>query len=211
MSFDFPDEEQHRQAKRLLREAQRRTREEMAKLPRPLVNQDHDLYHAAEEKFQEAAARERRAQQRAERTKPHKSDCYVTTACVELQGKPDDCYELTLLRRFRDEFVAVADGGPSEIAYYYRTAPQVVAAINAHPDRTTLFAGVFESMIRPTIQLIESGNLSDAREHYKTCMLGLTSRFLPNNSPPSLEKHAQHPLRRFTWQMRQNIEMRLAD
>ena len=29
--------------------------------------------------------------------------CYFTSACVEAQGLPDDCHELTALRKFRDE------------------------------------------------------------------------------------------------------------
>jgi hypothetical protein len=31
--------------------------------------------------------------------------CYLTTACCQYKGLPDDCEELTLLRKFRDEFV----------------------------------------------------------------------------------------------------------
>lgn len=32
--------------------------------------------------------------------------CYITTAVCETFGKPDDCYELRLLRTYRDGYLA---------------------------------------------------------------------------------------------------------
>ena len=33
------------------------------------------------------------------------SGCFLTTATVKYMGKPDDCYELTVLRDFRDKYM----------------------------------------------------------------------------------------------------------
>ena len=59
------------------------------------------------------------------------SGCYLTSACVEAMQKSDDCFELTTLRRFRDEWLANQPGGKEEIEEYYRIAPEIVAKIHA--------------------------------------------------------------------------------
>ena len=41
----------------------------------------------------------------------HKKYCYITTAVCESQGKPDDCYELELLRSDRDGYLLATDDG----------------------------------------------------------------------------------------------------
>lgn len=41
-------------------------------------------------------------------------------------GLPDDCYELTVLRGFRDNYLKNRENGAQDIADYYRNAPQIV-------------------------------------------------------------------------------------
>lgn len=47
--------------------------------------------------------------------------CYLTTACCEYKGLPDDCEELEVLRKFRDEYVPAV-----LVVEYYKTAPNIV-------------------------------------------------------------------------------------
>src|SRR3954470_9525489 len=47
-------------------------------------------------------------------------ECFITTACCELLGLPDNCFELRLLRRYRDRVLARLPGGREKIALYYR-------------------------------------------------------------------------------------------
>jgi len=47
--------------------------------------------------------------------------CYLTTACCEYKGLPDDCEELEVLRKFRDEYVPAV-----LVVEYYKTAPSIV-------------------------------------------------------------------------------------
>jgi hypothetical protein len=57
--------------------------------------------------------------------------CFLTTACCEHKGLPDDCEELTILRNFRDTFV------PKDlIEEYYRIAPNICVKLQG--DRDTL-------------------------------------------------------------------------
>lgn len=44
--------------------------------------------------------------------------CYITTAVCEFYGKPDDCYELTEFRKFRDEWLALQPDGELLIKNY---------------------------------------------------------------------------------------------
>ena len=76
---------------------------------------------------------------------PDKSDtssgsggCYLTSACMKyFQEKFDDnCYELTVLRWFRDNFVSKED-----IEHYYEVAPIIVEAINKEDPPKMILLG----------------------------------------------------------------------
>ncbi len=67
--------------------------------------------------------------------------CFITTACCEVLGLDDDCFELRTLRRYRDGVLAKEPGGAAAIARYYALAPHTLAQLrqNAHsPERTLL-------------------------------------------------------------------------
>ncbi|KAA0971648.1 hypothetical protein FPY71_00470 [Aureimonas fodinaquatilis] len=55
--------------------------------------------------------------------------CFLTTACCAVMGRPDDCFELATLRKFRDGWLSAQSGGPAAIAQYYRIAPQISQAL----------------------------------------------------------------------------------
>ena len=44
--------------------------------------------------------------------------CFLTSACTEARGLPDDCHELTVLRAFRDGYLRSQPEGEAEIAEY---------------------------------------------------------------------------------------------
>ena len=52
------------------------------------------------------------------------SICFITTACVTSLGCPDDGYELTAFRKFRDKWLKLQPNGVSVIEKYYAVAPQ---------------------------------------------------------------------------------------
>lgn len=52
--------------------------------------------------------------------------CYVTTAVCEGLGKGTDCYELNVLKRYRDEYLEHAKGGHELVEEYYDIAPTIV-------------------------------------------------------------------------------------
>lgn len=59
------------------------------------------------------------------------SGCFLTSACVEYLGLPDDCKELTTLRTIRDKVLKATGEGRGLVDEYYRIAPALVEKINA--------------------------------------------------------------------------------
>jgi hypothetical protein len=55
--------------------------------------------------------------------------CFITTACCQTLGLDDDCFELRMLRRYRDQVLALRPGGANEIAAYYQLAPLILAGL----------------------------------------------------------------------------------
>ncbi|MFB9151278.1 CFI-box-CTERM domain-containing protein [Roseovarius ramblicola] len=63
-----------------------------------------------------------------------KRDCFLTTATAGAVGLPDDCWELSTLRAFRDGWLARHPGGAALTAHYYRLAPMMVHRIERRAD-----------------------------------------------------------------------------
>ena len=75
-------------------------------------------------------------------TTPGSGSCYLTSACMKYfqENFDDNCYELTVLRWFRDNFVSKED-----IKHYYDVAPIIVENIN-NEEKTILFIIIFMIM-----------------------------------------------------------------
>lgn len=91
------------------------------------------------------------------------SGCLVTTACVRWAGLPDDCRELTLIRRLRDEHVRHLAGGEAILEAYARLAPPLIRRIEAAEDAEAVWARLL-AIVRRTADLVEAGRLPEAFE-----------------------------------------------
>lgn len=85
----------------------------------------------------------------------NKKFCYITTAVCESLGKSDDCYELTLLRNYRDGYLQNQPNGVEVIKKYYDIAPTIVKHINKSPDSENIYKKVWEKYLNPCIHCIE--------------------------------------------------------
>jgi hypothetical protein len=56
--------------------------------------------------------------------------CFITTAICEFDGKSDDCYELRVLRNFRDLYMRATPERAMLVELYYATAPSIVDRID---------------------------------------------------------------------------------
>jgi hypothetical protein len=71
------------------------------------------------------------AQQYAAQSCTAPQGCFITSACCDLLGLDDDCFELRALRRYRDAVLAKRPGGREVIARYYAEAPFILARLPA--------------------------------------------------------------------------------
>lgn len=93
--------------------------------------------------------------------------CYITTAVCETFGLPDDCHTLTVLREFRDTYLARLAVGRAFIAEYYATAPKLVKKIRARSDAREYFQSLYTRFILPALLSIEWGNRENAFKIYR--------------------------------------------
>ena len=100
-------------------------------------------------------------------------NCYITTAVCEFQGKADDCYELTQFRQFRDQWLSRQAGGEELIAYYYRTAPKLVAQIDRQANRSQIYQELYQWYLRPCLAHIEAGELAQCQRLYQSMVHSL--------------------------------------
>ena len=100
--------------------------------------------------------------------------CFLTTACMRyFQEKFDNnCYELTILRWFRDNFVLKQD-----IEHYYEVAPIIVENINKDGKQDIIYDYIYENIVDYCIEQIEQGNYTQAYSRYKNSVLTLEEQF----------------------------------
>lgn len=96
--------------------------------------------------------------------------CYITTATCEEYGKPDDCYELTAFRKFRDSWLQFQPDGKQLIARYYKTAPIVVEWINKQSNRSEIYHRLNNEYLSKCLSYIENGKYEECKRKYVDMM-----------------------------------------
>lgn len=106
------------------------------------------------------------------------SNCYLTSACVEAMGLSDDCFELTTLRNFRDNWLSHQDGGKEEIEEYYKIAPAIVDKIHSSENSVQELKDLFDKLVRPCVEYINAGKNEAAHSLYRSTTERLKKRYL---------------------------------
>lgn len=106
------------------------------------------------------------------------SGCFLTSACVEAMGLPDDCYELTTLRNFRDGYMRSTPTGAVDICEYYHIAPMIVEKIKESPNAKSVFEKLYNELIIPCIVLIESNKNEEAYTKYRNYTKMLQKKYI---------------------------------
>lgn len=104
-------------------------------------------------------------------------DCFLTTACCELIGLDDDCFELRSLRAFRDGPLGAMPGGKDDIARYYRQAPLILAEMSRRGDSRRLLR-LYATHILPSAMAARLGLNRLARGLYTDMMRRLERRYM---------------------------------
>ena len=99
-------------------------------------------------------------------TKRSGGGCFLTTACCEHMGKPDDCYELTMMRKLRDEYIIKQLNHQDLIDEYYSLAPSIVEKLNSENNFKELYSNIY-SVINVCAKHMENKNFESAFKEYQ--------------------------------------------
>ena len=99
------------------------------------------------------------------------SFCFITTAVCEGLGKPDDCYELTTLRNYRDTWLSKIEGGMALIEEYYKIAPLIVSQIQKSDRYEEYCDKLLHEYINPCLEMIERQEFEECKEKYKDMVM----------------------------------------
>lgn len=121
------------------------------------------------------------AEQYAEEKCTPPEGCFITTACCDVLGLDDNCFELRALRRYRDRVLAKRPGGAAAIALYCELAPLILARL---PDaaRRPLLLSVYARYILPSALATQLGLDALAYRLYVRMLEGLARDFAPEHA-----------------------------
>lgn len=100
--------------------------------------------------------------------------CYLTSACMKYfqETFDDNCYELKVLRWFRDNFVSKED-----IEHYYKVAPIIVETIDKEEKAGMIYDYIYHNIVNYCVAQIQEGNYEEAYNRYKNSVFILEEQF----------------------------------
>lgn len=104
--------------------------------------------------------------------------CYITTAVCKSLDKPDDCYELTLLRDYRDQYLLESPEGSNLVKEYYNIAPTIVKRINRQEDSSKIYERIWQDYLSPCVSMIEDGKKEECGILYGDMVRRLEKKYL---------------------------------
>lgn len=110
------------------------------------------------------------------------SSCYITTACVETKGLPDNCFELESLRNFREVFLLKSKDGLEAVKRYYKIAPEIVKNIYTDEHFKDVYNDLYQKLVLGSLQFIARGRNYEAFKNYEKITLDLEQRYGDNES-----------------------------
>lgn len=97
--------------------------------------------------------------------------CVLSSASVNYKKLPDDCYELQLLRDFRDSFMSKLTNGKQLIEEYYSLSDAIVGKVQEYKIEDEFYAKVYNELIIPSVNLIEKNKKNEAFHYYRQFVL----------------------------------------
>ncbi len=103
--------------------------------------------------------------------------CFLTTACTEYKGLPDNCVELETLRQFRDHYMYNLPRGKYLINLYYYISPIIIDRINSSMNRVIVYEGMYKT-ITTCVQYICEDREEEALAMYCRMVIDLSREYL---------------------------------
>ena len=125
----------------------------------------------------ENLARVREKISQAGTSQKESSGCFITTAVCQCFGKSDDCYELTMFRCFRDNWLMKQPDGKALIAEYYATAPAIVSCIDGKEHPADIYQQIWQRYLSPCLKHLEQGEYKACKERYIAMVCTLKAKY----------------------------------
>jgi hypothetical protein len=110
------------------------------------------------------------------RPKKKDDDCFITTACVNHFGLDDNCYELEILRGFRDVYLLGNDQRKGLVKQYYIIAPTIVKLLDKAPDKNEQYKNIYKSILK-ACKYIKTNRPVEAQRIYTEVVKNLCIKF----------------------------------
>lgn len=101
--------------------------------------------------------------------------CYLTTLMCELLGYEDDCFELTYLRDFRQNYMQNNIEGQKLLSQYKDISHPIVKKLHMRLDKKEIALKMKNNYIISAIERIENGNPEGGIAIYKDMVAYLQS------------------------------------
>lgn len=105
------------------------------------------------------------------------SFCFLTTAVCEYYNRPDNCFELAILRNYRDNWLKKQPDGPFLIEEYYKTAPLIVSRLTASENYPEYCRRLWNQYISPCLNLILENKNEECKKLYSEMFFYMKSEF----------------------------------
>ncbi len=96
--------------------------------------------------------------------------CFLTTACCQYKGLPDNCDELQCLRAFRDNVLLKSEGGYLLVKKYYQIAPKIVEKMVTHEKKAEILESIYDN-VKAIVKLINEGQNDQAIDEYEQMVM----------------------------------------
>ena len=105
---------------------------------------------------------------------------FITRAVMRGAGLSEDCYEMSVLRMFRREYVGAMEDGEAVLSEYEEKAPQITQAIDglSGEDSQKVWECLYVAGIVPAVLLITSGKWEEAYAIYRQMCEEIEALFL---------------------------------
>lgn len=104
--------------------------------------------------------------------------CILSSASVSYKGLPDNCYELELLRNFRDTFMSKLPNGEQLIEEYYSLSDAIIEKVELDKIENEFYEKVFNELIIPSVKLIEEKQHNNALQYYRNFVLKIYNELI---------------------------------
>ena len=101
------------------------------------------------------------------------SKCFISTATMLSLNKNDDCEELMILRKFRDNWLVNQSYGKNLINKYYEDAPKIVDKIDELPNSIQCYNEIWQKYLSNIITNIKKNEYCKALSRYKEMVVNL--------------------------------------